>query len=145
MGHRRQLRGLMRAREPRPLLTKSQWNLRESEAQEAGEGWECGAEASRGPSSLFVLPRLPLLPQLLRRPSWRLSGGSARPPVRPAREGICRVLGSGRGIATGRILTQVGSSWQMLASKSGGPYRQKLPNRKTVKDVVGDLCVALST
>ncbi|EPY86419.1 ATP-dependent RNA helicase DDX42 [Camelus ferus] len=33
----------------------------------------------------------------------------------------------------------------MLASKSGGPYRQKLPNRKTVKDVVGDLCVALST
>lgn len=61
----------------------------------------------------------------------------------PVREGICRVLGFGRH----RHGEDSDPSQQQLADASlqiGGPARPKLPNLKTVKGIVGDLCVVLS-
>lgn len=102
---------------------------------------ECGAEAWRGPSEPGRPPRLPLLPQLLRRPSWRLSGGSARPLDYGRDFQVAELRGWG-GHREGSDPS--GSSWRQQASTSGGSRRQKLPNRKTVNDKVGDVYAALS-
>lgn len=110
------MRGLVRAGEPRLFLTKSRQSLQEPEAQGAGNA---GLKLRGVLGSLVALPRLPLFRQLLPRPSWRLSGGGARPPALPGK-GICSVPGSEREIAKGRILTQAASNWQALVSKLRG-------------------------
>lgn len=73
------------------------------------------------------------------RPSWRLSGGGAR----LSGKGFAGCWAPG-GIGNGE---DSDPSQQQLADASlqiGGPARPKLPNLKTVKGIVGDLCVALS-
>lgn len=100
-GPGRQLRGLARAREPRPRLTKSQRSLWAPEAQGAGEGWECGAEASRGSSEPRRPPMAPASPAT--RTEAQLAAFPEAAPARTVTEGICKVPVSNSGIAPGRF------------------------------------------
>lgn len=117
--HWRQLRGLAKAREPRPQLTKSRRS-----PWEDGEGRECGAEAWRGPSEPGRPPTAPASP----RHSYGgpVGGFPEAAPAPSTTEEISKLPSSEAGMATGRILTLGGSSWRVQVSKSGGTLAAKV-------------------
>lgn len=112
-------------------LNKEWRSLWAPEAQGAAEGWECGAEASRGP---YGPRRPPMAPAFLAtHTEAQLAAFRRRRLPDSATEGICKVPGSQTGIAAGKLLTL---SRQQLADASfqiGGAIRAKVAKSEDSK------------
>ena len=102
-------------------------------------------EASRGPSEPRRPPTAPASPAALNEAqlaAFRRRRSPGRPPCK-GRD----LQGAGLRVRDTRGEDSDPSQQQLADARLqvGGPDREKLPNLKTVKDIVGDLGVALST